>query len=884
MRKNFSTFFGSANSSLSKAIQQGDRFNQARNWPEAARYYQLAVSIDDTRAPIWVQLGHALKETGNFAKAQEAYATAAELDPKDSDAYIHLAHLLRRTGDTWNSFLTFLKAIDADGNEEADREVVRMIGSDRSYQETLGLLKQVFDGEDYLKINPDIRQAGVDPTKHYLLHGWKEKRVPSRYFDPWYYEQKYRRALKKGTIPLVHYAENRHKGFKGNPIGEKMWFVPVAPSEQEWARIEPACRSSETRAVVIIPVYKGYDETLAAVYHAVAARGQSNYSLLVVNDCGPDLQLNAELEKLAARNMFDYHVNDRNRGFVQTCNYAIEDLSGSLDVVLLNSDAYVFDGWFDRLVAHADRDEKISTITPLSNNATICSYPLTDRDNFLALEVTPAELDKFAAEANAGISVETPTGVGFCFYMRRSVIEQIGALDSKTFAVGYGEENDFCMRSLNAGFKNVIACDVFAFHVGSVSFSSIKETNFDAGQKGLSRKHPNYVPLVTYHVAADPALHYRRQLDLARLAHYAKGCVLVVTHEWGGGIETYLNNKAEEFQEISPSILTMTVSGRHYASFSFQSDSEIFIPNLSGIDLRVDLDFIEEIIGTIAPGLIHVNSFAGLAWTFHSALLDILGRSPARKRYVVHDYSPVSHNFQLIRPDYIYTGLPSQDMLRSWARMKSSDPVDVCDPSVRHEAYRKFFALTEVEAPSKAAADIINIYYPDVKIEVVPHVERDMPLPLKKEHRVVGQRLHIALIGAIGPHKGSNVLLALAKDAQERGLPIDFSVVGHTNQDDALKQYGVKITGRYYSEEDAVEQLAELAPDFAFIPSVWPETYCYTLSLAFHMGIEPLAFDLGAQAERIKASGTGHCLPTKLINDPVALADHLLTLHRPLSS
>ena len=34
-----------------------------------------------------------------------------------------------------------------------------------------------FDSESYLKCNPDVAKAGVDPKQHFLKFGWKEHRL-----------------------------------------------------------------------------------------------------------------------------------------------------------------------------------------------------------------------------------------------------------------------------------------------------------------------------------------------------------------------------------------------------------------------------------------------------------------------------------------------------------------------------------------------------------------------------------------------------------------------------------------------------------------------------------------------------------------------------------
>ena len=82
-----------------------------------------------------------------------------------------------------------------------------------------------------------------------------------------------------------------------------------------------------------------------------------------------------------------------------------------------------------------------------------------------------AAIDKACAEANGQRSIAIPTGVGFCMYIRRACLDEIGLFDAETFGRGYGEENDFCMRAAAAGWRNVLAGDVFVYHEGAVSFS-----------------------------------------------------------------------------------------------------------------------------------------------------------------------------------------------------------------------------------------------------------------------------------------------------------------------------------------------------------------------------------------------------------------------------
>jgi hypothetical protein len=83
------------------------------------------------------------------------------------------------------------------------------------------------------------------------------------------------------------------------------------------------------------------------------------------------------------------------------------------------------------------------------------------------------------------------------------------------------------------------------------------------------------------------------------------------------------------------------------------------------------------------------------------------------------------------------------------------------------------------------------------------------------------------------------------------------------------------VTGRY-DEEEALALIRQQDASAAFISSVCPETWCYGLSLAWQAGLQAVAFDLGAPAERIRARGGGIVLPFGA--SPAAINDALLAL------
>ena len=81
---------------------------------------------------------------------------------------------------------------------------------------------------------------------------------------------------------------------------------------------------------------------------------------------------------------------------------------------------------------------------------------------------------------------EIPSSHGFCMYIKREAIKKVGLFDEKTFGKGYGEENDFCFRCLNYGYKHILCDDTYVFHKGTQSFLDKREFHNEA----LALKYP----------------------------------------------------------------------------------------------------------------------------------------------------------------------------------------------------------------------------------------------------------------------------------------------------------------------------------------------------------------------------------------------------------
>lgn len=226
---------------------------------------------------------------------------------------------------------------------------------------------------------------------------------------------------------------------------------------------------------VIIPVYNAPYE-LDVCVSSIIANTTVPARLLIINDASPDPRIKTILHKWSCFNNIEIYENSTNLGFTRTVNRGVE-LAGSDDVIFLNSDTVVPPRWIEQLAFAAYSQERVGTVTPLSNNAGAFSVPEGNISNYAPSDFDVSAMNRIVGQNSYFFLPAAPTGNGFCLYVRRELLETVGALDEVRFPRGYGEENDLCMRGLQAGFKNVIDDRTYVYHKRSASLAA-KKTNF----------------------------------------------------------------------------------------------------------------------------------------------------------------------------------------------------------------------------------------------------------------------------------------------------------------------------------------------------------------------------------------------------------------------
>ena len=622
----------------------------------------------------------------------------------------------------------------------------------------------------------------------------------------------------------------------------------------------PRRKDEDPTVDVIIPVYQGYEETLNCIQSVLNAGCETPCELIVINDASPDRELTAELRVMCQEHGFTLCENPENLGFVATVNRGMQ-FNPARDVVLLNSDTLVPAGWLDRLRAAALRSPNIGTVTPFSNSATILSFPEPHLDNQLPQGWDVDRLDTLFALMNSEESVDIPTAIGFCMYIKRAALDEVGYFNEERWGKGYGEENEFCLLASQMGWRHVAACDLFVQHEGGVSFRDEKEGRSGENLLKLVSLFPDYASSVTRFALIDPLRSYRRRVLKPLIRPDSGDTILFVIHGLGGGVQVAADRMAEDLLRLNFNVLEL----------SAETKTKWVLRNC-GLPYRLhykpeDFDELADDLSDLGVSGLHYHH----TLNFGPNIWELAERLGVDYDVTIHDLMPVCPRINMVDQTDEYCG-------------RSQFSPDACKRCIQHEPlpheldeqyymfggsiekWRDFYERViekaeNIWAPSQSAADIVRSHLDLPNIRVKPHPIRG-PSAVRRSSEI-SNRYNVIVLGAIGPNKGFQRLRECAEAAISEGLPLRFQIIGYTCDDLALSGLSnVRIFGPY-SLETLPELIEAADASVALFLSVSPETYSFTLTEAWQHGLFPVALDVGAIGERIRNTGNGRLLPLK---------------------
>lgn len=650
----------------------------------------------------------------------------------------------------------------------------------------------------------------------------------------------------------------------GHPTPVKPSFSQPFPTlyTPRFARQEiEATTHPNRRVAVIITVYRGYEITRTCITRVLQHRDLRN-RVVIVNDCSPDPRITAFLDTLVELAGVTVLTNPQNKGFTFSANRGLHTVAPDEDVILLNSDTLPPPRWIDALQRTVYRAPDIGTATPLSNAATIFSYPRSDSINPIPSYERVVEIAELLAARDDNALIDVPTAHGYCMYIRAECLHQTGLFREDVFAQGYGEENDFCRRAAALGWRHVACLGTYVGHAEGQSFSAVRNDLIRRNLAILNGLHPGYDGMIQAWLARDPLAPLRRDLDLVRLRDTIRErpVTALITHDREGGVQRFVRERACNNLEtgrmsliISPGHTDGTAESCWKIEPFLPEDYPNIIMPRHGMELRT-------LFVALGCDRIEIHSYVG------AGIRDVHRISRFGIDYVVylHDYSWLCPRITLVSYNDLYCGEPTPDICQRCVTDLGSQNDDDIAPSLLRELSDDLFQRAKaVIAPSQ---DVAHRYRRHTSASVtLASWEPATPLRAAIFPPKAPQDIRrILLIGAISKEKGFNILLALARHIADNALPLRFVIIGFTCDDQRLLATGVvEITGRYSSEE--LPALIRAHPcDWGFLPAIWPETWSFVLTEFWRQELPVITFDIGTPAERVRATGNGCVIPLHL--------------------
>lgn len=603
--------------------------------------------------------------------------------------------------------------------------------------------------------------------------------------------------------------------------------------------------------VIIVPVYRDIAVTKRCLDSVIAAGLPKDCRLLVVEDKSPDSGMGAVLDSYRSHANVTVLHNDENLGFVKTVNLGMK-WANQDDVILLNSDTEVAGDWVERMGRHVHANQKIASVTATSNHATICSFPLMDERPAWPLKQTTAQMQSHFGAQNNLRSVEIPTAVGFCMYIARSALTDVGLFDEEAFGKGYGEECDFCMRATRRGWTHLQALDVGVFHQGEVSFAKTSNPSKERSEKIVRERYPEYAHLVAEFAGRDPARAQRIGVLLDILGSLETPTELLVTHIHGGGVERFVQDQLQDSKD-QKNILVLRQGSRQGRYRLYSAD-----PSLC-IDLEFSPKYAPELLRSVCQlARVRKMQFHHLM-DMDGHMLKLLKALDIPFDFYMHDYWTICPQINLTTQSGQYCGEPAAIVCNRCIAERNLRPLAPLPNDLPHQIdpWRELYAwiferASAVVCPSRDVELRAKRYHPGGKTVVRYHEDQAVfkRVPVRTPIVSADKPLRIAVLGAMAPHKGSAVVRALADYVQSKRIPIEIFVFG-TFDHQSENARGIQVLGSY-DENELEELLEKKGIHLVWFPPGAPETYSYTLSHAMSFGYPIVAPRFGAFTERLE--------------------------------
>lgn len=347
---------------------------------------------------------------------------------------------------------------------------------------------------------------------------------------------------------------------------------------------------------------------------------------------------------------------------------------------------------------------------------------------------------------------------------------------------------------------------------------------------------------------------------------------LIFDHSWGGGTSRYLFDTLLDPDHPIPQSLLVRYNPAE-STYVVQMRIRTEVEEEAEY---CDWETISQDMGKIKYSTIIVNSL--FSWPSVETALKWIAeykvKNPSVKIvYKGHDYYCICPSFTLQDYTHKFCGVrcdetECNDCVRSMGSghvFLDKDNAERFSVSHWRKMWLSFFKETvdEIDIFSPSSKKIMLQAYPDIenKLALIPHKIKPFAC------------CNVAILGYLSVYKGSEVIRKFCEYLDENQIEnIQLYLFGYNTT--GIKSAHLKEMGGY-ERKDLPEKLEKAKIDIVFIPSTCPESFCYTAGESIALGYPTVCFDLGGQADQVRASNNGRILfserPEDIYNSMIEL-------------
>jgi len=263
----------------------------------------------------------------------------------------------------------------------------------------------------------------------------------------------------------------RKSNFSGKNIRRVETNSPQASVVKIDGRIEPKLKAlnPNTQVSIIIPT-STQQKYIKNCVKSIKKHTPQSHEILFVNN-GTTKGTIKWLKKYINENSNHHLVKcPKDAGPAVSVNEGIKASTGQY-ILVLSNDIVVAKGWLSGMLDCMKRVPDAGIVGPMSNVSSGLQT-VAKADN-----ISLDQLDEFAESFMAGNRYRRISSIGldgFCLLFRRDLVEEIGFFDEQFGQDGF-ENEDFCLKAILEGRKNLIAGDVYVHQQNRKTFNRSKK-------------------------------------------------------------------------------------------------------------------------------------------------------------------------------------------------------------------------------------------------------------------------------------------------------------------------------------------------------------------------------------------------------------------------